>query len=263
MSNATIETCTKTNLLGAVPPNQILDGETVSCDENNIVTLTLRFLRKEAEIAGTPKKVPEFGGYTEFVLDSLSAEALNDSGGHFIVTAVYKTLYQVKGEGDYEGEFGVVETMDYNYSEEPLEAHPNIKALAKKYGGVPRSDGTYDFPATRPAAAEKGSGLSEFGGAGGDINPLYGMKTYPALQARFSKVFGTKDRWMKYVSDAGKIRDKIPDATLSDKGDFKGRNWLQLPPKLEKNGIFFRVQVEWLLSAPGKKWPEDVFEKAV
>lgn len=260
-SSASKEDCTKINLLGTVPPDQILDGETVSCDENNIVTLTLRYLRKESEIASTPREVPNFGGYTEFVLDSLTAEALNDSGGHFIVTAIYKTLYQVKGTGDYDDEYGVVESMEYNYSEEPLEAHPNIKAIAKKYGGVPRPDGTYDFPATRPDTVGSDSGLTEFGGAGGDINPLYGMKTYPALQARFTKTFGTANAWGKYVENTGKIRKTIPNAVLPDKGNFKGRDWLQLPPKIEKNGKFYRVQVEYMLSAPGKKWPKDVFEE--
>jgi hypothetical protein len=196
------------------------------------------------------------------VLDSLSAEALNDSAAHFIVQVTYKTLDKTQRDGDAQNEFGRVETMDYDFSEEPLEAHPNIKEIARKYGGVPKPDGTYNFPETKPDGASSsgsGGGLG-FSGAGAEINPLYGMKTYPALQARYTKTFGCEvAQWKKYVTSIGKISTKVPDSSIA--GDtFEGRNWLQLPPKAQKEGKFYRVSVEYMLSAPGKTWPKDVFE---
>jgi hypothetical protein len=256
--------CTATTLIGNVNDYEFLDGETLTVDENNIVTLTVRFLKSEGQIINTLKKIPSWNSFGPFDLDSYSAEALNDSSKKFIVTAVYKTLDLTTREGDLNDEYGIVENMDYDYSEEPLEAHPNIVAIAKKYGGVPRPDGTYDFPAKIPQGATtntKASGLG-FGGSGAEVNPLYGMKTYPALQARYSKSFGTKLNWAKYVGSAGKITDGIPNSRLDNSlgAEKKGRNWLQLPPKIQKEGAFYRVSVEYLLSAPGKRWPTDVFE---
>jgi hypothetical protein len=89
------------------------------------------------------------------------------------------------------------------------------------------------------------------------------MKTYPALQARYNKTFGCADgAWESYVSSIGKISANIPktkmDASLGSNKN--GRNWLQLPPKIQKEGNFYRVSVDYLLSAPGKAWPKDVFE---
>lgn len=259
-------TCTGTPLVGKFTDGETLDGQTITVDENNIVTLTVRYLIAETGIPGKiPKTISQFGGFSEFVLDSWSGEALNDSTKNYIITATFKTLDRTKKEGDFDGEFGVVESMDYDFSEEPLEAHPNIKIIAKKYGGVPQGDGTYNFPSTKPESVS-GSGLganSAFGGAGKDVNPLSGMKTYPALQARYNKTFGAVTGFTKYVSNIGKISKTIPNATLdSTIGNSKnGRDWLQLPPKLQKEGKFYRVSVEYLLSAPGKTWPKDVFEE--
>jgi hypothetical protein len=64
-----------------------------------------------------------------------------------------------------------------------------------------------------------------------------------------------------WVNQTGQIYGGIPDTRLDLSTAVRGRDWLQLPPKIEKQGIFYRCSVEFLLSAPGKKWPEDVFEK--
>jgi hypothetical protein len=258
-------TCTGTPLIGKFEDGEILDGETLTVDENNIVTYTVRYLIEKTSLPNKiPKQISEVGTFSDFVLDSWSAEALNDSTKNFVVTANYKTLDQTKKDGDFDGEFGVVESMDYDFSEEPLEAHPNIKVIAKKYGGVPQGDGTYYFPSVKPADVSTSGlgGSSAFGGAGADVNPLSGMKTYPALQARYNKTFGTVDKWKKYVSNIAKITATIPDSSLDAAlgSDKAGRDWLQLPPKIQKEGKFYRVSVDYLLSAPGKKWPKDVFE---
>jgi hypothetical protein len=255
-------TCTSTSLVGTFSDGDELDGKTLTNDENNIVTLTVRVLKTEGTIKGLDTTISAFAGFSDFKLDSYSAEALNDSSSHYIVTAIYKALDETLKDGDNTGEYGTVESMDYDFSEEPLEAHPNIKVLAKKYGGVPRTDGTYDFPATKPSTVTStGSGLA-FSNAGTDINPLYGMRTYPALQARYNKSFGTKDGWKDYVKNIAKIADNIPNSKLDSAlgADKSGRNWLQLPPKIQKEGSVYRVSVDYLLSAPGKKWPQDVFE---
>ena len=240
----------------------ILDGQTLTSDENNIVTLTLRYLHIKANLKNVATTVSEFGGFEDFGLESFTAEALNDASDYYIVTAVYKALDQTLKDGDVADEYGRVESMDYDFSEEPLEAHPNIKEIARKYGGVPRPDGTFDFPAKKPdsASGDNTSGLEAFDGAGSEVNPLYGMKTYPALQARYNKSFGTKEGWKKYVTSIAKITDDLPDSSLDQSLDKGGRNWLQLPPKIQKEGKVYRVSVDYLLSAPGKRWPQDVFE---
>lgn len=260
-SNAT--NCTKTAIIGTLIENQALDGTNLVIDENNIVTLTVRYLKEESALSSTPETFTGFGGFSPFHLDSFTCEAMNDSSQSYIVTATYKTLYTTKkaGEGGHDTEYGVVEAMDYDYSEEPLEAHPNIVVLARKYGGVPRFDGTWDFPAKKPAAVTGQAGFA-FASAGAEVNPLYGMKTYPALQARYTRTFGSdKARIDHYVRQTGQIYGNIPSTKLDLASAVRGRNWLQLPPKIEKQGQFYRCSVEFLLSAPGKKWPEDVFEK--
>ena len=245
--------------------DDFLDGEHLTIDENNIATLTVRYLHLASDILQTTKTINNHPcGIGEFQLDTLDSEALNDGSKKYITTAVYKALDETQRDprasiGD---EFGVVESIDYDFSEEPLETHPNIVAIAKKYGGVPRPDGTYDFPQTTPSGVSKGGGGGlAFGGAGAEINPMSGMKTYPAVQARYTKTFGTKAKWKTYISSTGKIVNNIPDTILDVKGDQTGRNWLQLPPKVEKQGQFYRCSVEYLLSAVGKKWPKDVFEE--
>jgi hypothetical protein len=263
MSDGTNAVCTKTPIIGTVEPAVALDGTNIVLDENNIVTLTVRYLRKETELSTTPEKFTAFGGFGPFHLDSFTCEAMNDSSSSYIVTATYKSLYTVKkaGEGGNASEYGVVESMDYDFSEEPLEAHPNIVNIARKYGGVPRFDGTWDFPAKKPAAVTGRAGFA-FESAGLEVNPLYGQKTYPALQARYTRTFGCDmARIHHWVNQTGQIYGGIPDTRLDLSTAVRGRDWLQLPPKIEKQGIFYRCSVEFLLSAPGKKWPEDVFEK--
>ena len=244
--------------------DDFLDGEHLSIDENNIATLTVRYLHVAGDILGTTNTISNHPcNIKDFQIESMDCEALNDGSKKYITTAVYKALDITQRDPNLNvgDEFGIVESIDYDFSEEPLETHPNIVAIAKKFGGVPRPDGTYDFPQAIPkgVSTDRSGGLA-FGGAGSEVNPMFGMKTYPAVQARYTKTFGTKRKWKNYIEDTGKIVSNIPDTNLDVLSQLKGRNWLQLPPKIQKEGQFYRCSVEYLLSAVGKKWPEAVFE---
>lgn len=243
---------------GAPHPNDlVLDGETGSRDENKISTVNAVFS------AASFKDVLSVGGdkYHGLVESGRSWTALNDNTGGFTVVVTYKGyLSPDGGEG---GEPTEVETeqwsADFDYSEEPIEAHPKFERIKKVYNGVKRPDGTYQFSEVMPKdSSSKGLGGKTL--SGGEKNPMFGVSTYALLQARVSRTFSTKRLRASLVAAAGSIKKTLPNAPEQFEELTPGdRNWMCMPPKITQNGDVFRVEESWLLSPPGG-WPPEVYE---
>lgn len=167
--------------------------------------------------------------------------------------------------------------FDPTFAEEPIETHPEIDRLIKEFGGVEDAEGRVKFPKSVPDGASLKIGLGAASGfaAGGAVgaaigaasaaataaanakpNPLYGLKTYFVTKAVWRRT-RTLKRVPKSVLDTiGTVVGKLPTSAIPTP---KGRNWLILPPKIQKRGNAVSVADQYMLSGPGG-WPPDVYQ---
>lgn len=149
-------------------------------------------------------------------------------------------------------------SVDFDFSEEPIESHHNLDEIKKTYGGV-IVDGKVSFPEKRPKGDQSKSGLSASSNKSGEKNPLFGVTTFILLKARISRSFS----WREVPSDVGRqigrIYQSIPglpdDLANIDWGD---RDWMVQPPKIQQKGDVWKVEQDYLLSPPGG-WPPAVY----
>lgn len=235
----------------------VLEGATGGRDENLICTMQIPFS------AASLADVLTVGGpvYHGLVESARSWTALNDDTGGYVVTVTYKG-YLDEGEEPTE-EDSEQWSMDFDYSEEPLQTHKIYQDLVKNYGGIPVAGDGDQFGHYFPAELPKGFNSRGLGGkklGAGDKNPMYGVKSYAVMQARVSRSFSSKKIDNRWMTDVGKVVRSIPgapqnleDITPAD------RDWLVQPPKIQQNGDVFRVEQEWLLSPPGG-WQPEVYD---
>jgi hypothetical protein len=187
--------------------------------------------------------------------------ALNDGTGSYTVTVTYKGYLAGSGGGPG-GEPTEEETQqfscDFDYSEEPIEAHPKFERIKKVYAAYKRADDTYAFEELLPkGTTSKGLGGKKL--VGGEKNPLYGTSTYALLQARVTRTFSTKRLKATLLSSAGEVVKVIPNAPEQfDELTPKDRDWMIMPPKISQQGDVFRCEQSYLLSPPGG-WPPEVY----
>ena len=235
---------------------QILEGATGGRDENKIATFSVPyFVRTAAEIATVGRQ--DYAGLQE---SSRTWQAWNADADGYIVTVVYK--------GHLEGDPATTEpkdteqwSLDFDFSEEPLESHPKLKDIKAAYGGY-IDENELKFPEIIPMGPKQSSGLSSKKFKDGDKNPMFGTTTYAVMTARVKRSWSSKQIPKGAVNDIGKIYKRIPDAPEEiDKVEFGDRTWLAMPPKISQNGNVWRIENEWLLSPPAG-WVEEVYEKA-
>lgn len=193
-------------------------------------------------------------------------------------------LYEGVPDGTEDGEDEDWE-FDPTFAEEPIETHPEFARLKEDYGGVLGADGRVVFPQTLDGPTNLKIGLASGQGAavggvlGGAIgaaagaitaaaasaataaaaarpNPLFGLKTYFVTKAVWRRT-RTLKRVPKSVLDTiGTVVGKLPTSAIPTP---KGRNWLILPPKIQKRGNAVSVADQYMLSGPGG-WPPDVYQ---
>jgi hypothetical protein len=191
------------------------------------------------------------GGGNPFGLPETGRQVTQLEDASFQVTITYEgTEAEPAGEESHE--------FDSSFREEPIESHPRIDRIRKRYGGVTGDDGRITFPEKLPRAAQagSGSGLSGSEPAGtGEKNPMFGQSTYLVLHAVFRRTHLKRKVPKNLLDDAGTTREKLPGGLPTP----KGRNWLVMPPKASKRGNVWEISEEWLLSKPGEKWPPAVY----
>ena len=124
--------------------NIILEGETGGRDENLICTATVPYLAKSfGEVLTVGGG--DFNGLME---SGRSWQAVNDGSGSYIVTINYKGYTK---EEEPEPEDTEQWNLGFDFSEEPLESHPNLKEIKAAYGGYyEEPGGPLKFPEFMP-----------------------------------------------------------------------------------------------------------------
>jgi hypothetical protein len=171
-----------------------------------------------------------------------SSRTWNLDGAWYLVTVNYKGFLDAEDSNQYE--------MDVSFSEEAIEAHPNLAAIKKKYAGTTNEEGKVKFPEF--VRAKSGSGLTDR--TYRTKNPMFGVTTYLALKAVFRHTYSSKSA--PDLNNIGKIVKSVP-------GNFptpKDHDWMMMPPKFHKEGRKgdYKVTQEYMGSAPGG-WPESVY----
>lgn len=202
-----------------------------------------------------------FMGMPEIGRD-IQAQNMGSDGAPFVVTVQYQG-YSNEDGGSPETEKDTENwSCDFDFSEEPLQSHPNWENIKKTYGGVVDDQGDVTFPPKLPngsSAAKSGLGAANII-TSSDRNPLYGQKTYLKLRARVSRSWSSRTLPKELLLNVGRIVNEIPDApTALTELDIGGRDWLSTPPKIKQNGDVWGLTQEWLLSDFGG-WPEEVYD---
>lgn len=237
--------------------NTILEGATGSRDENMISSFAVSYHAKSIrEVATVGHR--RFNGLVEH---DRSWQALNDGTDGWIVTVNYKGYLD-----DEEPEPADTEqwSLTFDFSEEPIESHPNLKAIKEAYGGYyEEPGGPLKFSEFMPKETRGRGGLGGKSKAKpGEKNPMFGNSTYAVMTARVTRTWSSKNIPKNAINDIGKVYSTIPNApdAISDV-DFGDRTWMAMPPKITQNGDVWRIENEWLLSPP-TGWVEEVYQKA-
>lgn len=223
-----------------------MEGATGGRDDNKISTFSVPYFVTSSE------EIPRVGSgnYLGLKETGRTWEAWNDGTDGWKVTVQYK--------GHMDGDESAVDPreteqwdIDFDFSEEPLESHPDLRLIIDTYGGY-IEDNEVKFPQRMPAGTKSKSGLGGKSLSAGDRNPMYGTTTYPVMTARVSRSWSAATIPANAVNNIGKIYKIIPGIpdTIGNV-DFGDRDWLTMPPKISQNGSVWRITNEWLLSPAG------------
>lgn len=237
--------------------NTILEGASGGRDENMISSFAVSYHAKSIGEVTTVGHA-RFHGLVE---QGRTWQALNDGTDGWIVTVTYKGY---AGDEEPAPEETEQWNLGFDFSEEPLESHPNLKEIKAAYGGYyEEPGGPLKFPEFMPKEAKGKGGLGGKGKAKpGEKNPMFGTSTYAVMTARVTRTWSAKQIPKNAINDIGKVYSSIPDApdSITDI-DFGSRTWMAMPPKISQNGDVWRIENEWLLSPPSG-WVEEIYEKA-
>jgi len=240
-----------------MPNNTILEGASGGRDENMISSFSVSY---HAKSIGEITTVGE-SSFQGLVEQGRTWQALNDGTDGWVVTVNYKGYTEDKEPDPAETEQW---NLGFDFSEEPIESHPNLKAIKVTYGGYyEEPGGPLKFPEFMPKESKGKGGLGGKSKAKpGEKNPMFGNTTYAVMTARVTRTWSSKQIPKNAINDIGKVYSSIPGApdSIADV-DFGSRTWMSMPPKISQNGDVWRIENEWLLSPPSG-WVEEVYEKA-
>jgi hypothetical protein len=223
-------------------------GTAGEVDKKNIITLTVPYAVDLLDEVLSVGNNPPFG-LTQ-VGRSFSQEP---DGAYYIVQVKYEGIQGTPGSPGQPASEPVYE-FDSGYTEENIEAHPDIVRIKKEYGGTEDKDHLINFDPLKPAVkgSVQGAGLGDFG-KDLERNKMYGRHHYLALKATFRKTYTTKVLPADFLDHIGAIRKKLPAHFPTP----KNRDWLVQPPKAILRGNVYEVTEEMILSEKGG-WTEVV-----
>jgi len=222
-------------------PFQML-GLGASRDARRLVSLSVPWNCK------TLAETMSVGGGAPFGLPETGRQVSQLEDASFQVTITYEGTEDEPGEE--EGH-----EFDSSFREEPIESHPKIAQIKRRFGGVLGDDGRIIFPERMPAATGESAGLGGGEASGGDKNPMFGQTTYLALNAVFRRTYLRRRVPKDLLDSVGTTRERLPGGLPTP----KGRNWLVMPPKVARRGNVFEIAEEWMLSKPGERWPAAIY----
>lgn len=205
-------------------------------DRRGLVSFTREYVvdfENEIEVAGL--------GEAPLGLVEVSRVAGNyrDHPSKMLVRVGYEGITNEPGEEDGVFEFDVL------LEENPIEAHPKIDDIIKKYAGeVDPSTKRVRFPLTLPS---KSSGSSALAGGGAKNaskrNPFFGLTSYLTLGSIFRRSTVTRTLPVDLLRRVGTIRQTLPKGFPTP----DGRAWLVMPPRAVLRGSIFEIADEWKL----------------
>lgn len=229
-------------------------GKTGGTDENGLSRISCPWYVKNLEDVWTVGNEPIQG----LAPTSRTFSQLGD-GSYKVVVTHEGYSDEDQQDGNTGEEATTTWNVDFDFSEEPIEAHHNLEEIKKTYGGVV-VEGKVEFPEKLPSNNNSRSGLGASRRARTDKNPLFGVETYILLKARISKKYTTTEIPGDVSRTMGRIIRTLPDAPADLANiDWGDRDWMIQPPQIEFKGDVRVITQEYLLSPPGG-WPEGVHE---
>lgn len=169
-----------------------------------------------------------------------------DSTG-YQVDCKYEGLAEDEQEGAERWRF------DNAIKEVPIEEHPYLGALMKKYGGR-IIDGKVVWPHYVDGAGDLQLGLSRSGETQ-EYHPLMGKKAILVWHSVAYREYWSSSLDAVY-SNVGEVFDQLPGEGPRISFDH-GQNWIKRSPQPEGSGDGWMVREEYWLSMPGG-WKEGV-----
>lgn len=143
---------------------------------------------------------------------------------------------------NYEGLVGEVAasnddySLDAEFSEEPIESHPEIQTLMERYSGTRRDDGRVEFAETIEGRATGGTGLSN-ARRGSQKNPMFGVTSYPAMRMVASHTYVRPSIPGSVYRKVGTVLKSLPSG-FDEPG---GRAWIVMPPLARRRGDAWEI----------------------
>ena len=140
-----------------------------------------------------------------------------------------------------------------SFREEPIEAHPQIAELVKRFNGqTDITTGKVTFPATLEGSAGTNALAGQDGIAAETKNPMAGVEKYMALEVVWEKKYISKS--MPGFTQVGRVVSKPPGNPPSIP---KRNAWLVLPPVFTRRGTVYDITEQWQLLPEGT--PPEVY----
>ena len=180
----------------------------------------------------------------------------HEDGEHFIVTCTYQGA-DIGSGGDGGASYAdrtTVYDMSATWEEEPIESHPKIQELLKKYSGRV-VNGEVIWDKELPAAATGGMGDGE--APPPTKNPMYGVVRWKRLGVTWAATRILSSIPPGILFSVGKKTGTVPGVPPSVP---VGSVWMKLPPKANKRGNVWSVTEEWMLI--DAQLPEELVEAA-
>lgn len=210
-------------------PNELL-GIAAEVDDIGIVTIRKPYFADsfeealrvgEDKVAGVPQH---------------SRSVSVNEAGIFIVEVRFE------GKGSVETEQNEDFTLKTTFREEPIESHPKILEIIKKYGGKLRN-GRVEFSDTYAGAASD-RGLQRRREDGTVKNPFFGVEKYMVLEVTWTRRYAAEEIPGDILARVGRIVPRPPGKPPV----LPGRNkWLVMPPSATRRGNMVEVTEEYQL----------------
>jgi hypothetical protein len=122
-------------------------------------------------------------------------------------------------------------SLDAEFSEEPIEAHPSITTLMERYQGTKGDDGRVQFAELITGQSGGGSGLSN-NRQRTEKNPFFGVQSYPAMRMVAQHSYVRRSVPNSIYRKVGTVLNSLP-AGFDEPG---GRKWVVMPPLARRRG---------------------------
>jgi hypothetical protein len=222
-------------------------GITGARDERGLVSITVPYL------ATTLEGALQVGSPPVASLQETTRTFRAGPSGHFEVEVTFEGGRA--GENDEERQEKAQYSATASYREEPIESHPKIKELIKKYNG---SQDTQTFRVTFPPELETTGGtnpLATEGAAPAKRNPMAGVEKYMALELVWRRSSVLKQMPKEIFNRVGTTTNAPPGGPPR----IAGRHaWLIMPPSVKQRGMLWELDEEWTLLPEGA--PTDVYD---